>query len=282
MKLLVDCFTVIRPKQWIKNLLVLAAPIASTRFIDYFIEICIAILTFMSASSLGYIVNDWQDREKDRLHKAKKNRPFASESLTSVHFKFLFLILTLITIAGSLYLGFNFALITLAYLLITFLYTFIVKFIPTIEMVWLASGFLIRALAGSILVEVKPTGWFNIAVFFGALFVVANKRFAEKLHSGSNETRAVLWSYDEDFLGSVVNIAASATLLTYCLWVIQEHSNSYLAQLSIFPFVACILLYKSISKHTVSESPEDALISNKPILISAALSCLLMGMVFYL
>jgi decaprenyl-phosphate phosphoribosyltransferase len=226
-------------------------------------------------------VNDWTDRGSDRLHLIKRERPFASGKLSQNYFLVLLISFSLLTGIGALCLGTNFLIITATYLTITLTYTFIIKQIPIIEMIWLASAFLIRALAGSILVEVKPTGWFNITVFFGALFVVATKRYSEKLTVEGQETRKVLRFYDDEVLSSLVNIAASATLLTYCLWVIQEHTGSYLAQVSILPFVSCILLYKNISKTSLAGAPEEVFFSNKPILVSAIISAALLGIVFY-
>jgi decaprenyl-phosphate phosphoribosyltransferase len=180
---------------------------------------------------------------------------------------------------GALALGTHFFLITSVYLMITLTYTFVIKNLPIIEMVWLASGFLVRAIAGSVIVEVRPTGWFNLAVFFGALFVVASKRYSEKLNGNGKEMRKVLQFYDEEILSSIVNVAASTTLLTYCLWVIQEHADSYVAQISILPFVLCILLYKNISKTNIAGTPEEVFIASKPILICVSATVILLGIV---
>jgi len=272
---------VLRPKQWIKNFLILAAPIASTKLTEYYLQVALGFVTFICASSLGYIINDWVDRESDRLHKSKSLRPFASGTLGKTHFLVLFILLSAFTAMGALYLGRNFLLVVVMYLVVTFLYTLVIKNVPIVEMIWLATGFLIRAVAGSILVNTNPTGWFNITVFFSSLFIVACKRFSEKFNSERQGTRKVLEDYDQEVLSSIVNIAASATLLTYCLWVIQEHFNSYLAQISILPFVAFILLYKNISKSALAEAPEDVLLNNKPVLICALISTILFGIVFY-
>jgi decaprenyl-phosphate phosphoribosyltransferase len=230
---------------------------------------------------VGYLVNDWVDRGSDKLHFTKCKRPFASGKLGRKYFLILLTGFSSFTVIGAIFLGVTFFIITFIYLMITLTYTFSIKNLPVIEMVWLASGFLVRAVAGSIIVQVKPTGWFNITVFFGALFLVSAKRQSEKLHFEGKPTRKVIQHYDSEVLSSIINVAASATLLTYCLWVIQEHANSYLAQISILPFVSCILLYKNISKTALAGAPEDVFISNKPILISASISVALLGIVFY-
>lgn len=281
MGILNDSFRVLRPKQWVKNLLVIAAPIASTRLSDYWVQVMVGILSFIGASSMGYLVNDWMDKKVDRLHEKKRFRPFASGNLNRKHYLFLLSVTFILTASGAAFLGRNFLIVLLVYLFITFAYTLIVKHIPILEMFWLASGFLVRAVAGSIIVDVKPTGWFNILVFFGALFVVSTKRLSEKIHSKQSGTRRVLDEYDAEVLSSVVTISAASTVLTFCLWVIQEQSDSYLAQLSILPFVSSIILYKSSSRSSIGEAPEDILLSNKIFFLTSSISCILLGVVFY-
>ena len=275
------CIRALRPKQWMKNLLLLAAPIAAGRLDDYIAIVFIGVVSFICASSLGYLVNDWVDRESDKLSESKSVRPFASGELGIFHFWVLFSILLTITVSGALYLGHKFFVSIFFYLFLTLFYSLKIKLIPIIEMVWLASGFLVRAVSGSFLVEVKPTGWFNITVFFGALFIVSTKRMSEKSHDKGIEIRKVLTYYENEVLNFTVNISAASTILTFCLWVIQEHSESYLAQLSVLPFVTSILLYKSKSKSSAGETPEDIFISNMDLLLTVLVSCALLGIVFY-
>ena len=275
------CLQVLRPKQWLKNLLLLAAPIASARLYDYFFIVLIGVVTFVGASSLGYLVNDWIDRDFDKLSEKKRARPFASGKLGKNHYKILLLITFLITASGAIFLGQKFSIAIFVYLILTLFYSLKIKLMPIIEMVWLASGFLVRAVAGSILVETTPTGWFNITVFFGALFVVSTKRMSEKKYNKGTITRKVLEYYDEEVLSSIVNVSAASTILTFCLWVIQEHPESYFAQLSILPFVSTVLLYKFKSSSSLGETPEDIFISNKDIILVALISCVLLGIVFY-
>ncbi len=125
-------------------------------------------------------MNDWIDKDFDKLSEKKRARQFASGKLGKNHFKTLLLITFMITTSGAIVLGQKFFIAILVYLILTLFYSLKIKLMPIIEMVWLASGFLVRAVAGSILVETKPTGWFNITVFFGALFVVSTKRMSEK------------------------------------------------------------------------------------------------------
>ena len=166
------------------------------------------------------------------------------------------------------------------YLLITLSYTFIVKHIPVLEMVWLASGFLIRALAGSIVIDIYPTGWFVTSVFFGALFMVSGKRIAEFKNSDSANTRRVISAYPDGFLNVVSTMSLSTTIVTYSLWVFQVHPNSLFAQISILPFTFTMLMYLFSCDKGDAESPEKLLFSNRYLLAGITLTSLLLLMVF--
>ena len=156
----------------------------------------------------------------------------------------------------------------IVYLLITISYTLLVKNLPVVEMIWLASGFLIRAIAGSAIIQEAPTGWFVVAVGFGALFIVSAKRLAELKNNHSNLTRIVISQYKENFLNRVLTTSASITLLTYSLWVFQVHPNSVLAQFTILPLTLSILLYSWHSENGDTESPENIIYKDKLIVLS--------------
>ena len=273
--------TALRPKQWVKNLLVIAAPIAAGQFFINLSQIFLGLLSFIFASSLGYLVNDWIDRKFDQKHITKKNRPFASGKLSFRHFSFLVFICFIASASPLFFLPPNFVLSLLIYLLITLSYSFIVKQVPVLEMIWLASGFLIRALAGSAIIDEPPTGWFVTSVFFGALFMVSAKRLAEVTRVGVVTTRKVIRSYPEGFLRSIITMSLSLTIMTYCLWVFQVHPNSIFAQISILPFIFTIMMYFLNCDQGDAETPEKLLFSNKYLVFGMTFTGFLLLMVFY-
>jgi decaprenyl-phosphate phosphoribosyltransferase len=273
--------TALRPKQWVKNVLVLGAPVAAGQLFSNLVQIFLGALSFVFASSLGYLVNDWKDRNSDRQHPTKRSRPFASGKLTFKHFIFLLFICFLLTSIPLLFLSLNFALILLIYLSITLSYSFLFKQVPVLEMIWLSSGFLIRALAGSAIIDEPPTGWFVTSVFFGALFMVSGKRLAELQSLSGVTTRKVIGSYPDGFLKSVITMSLSTTILTYCLWVYQVHPNSIFAQISILPFTFTILVYLLSCNQGDAESPEKLLFSNRYLVFGMILITFLLLMVFY-
>jgi decaprenyl-phosphate phosphoribosyltransferase len=257
-----------RPKQWIKNLLVAAAPVAAGQFGSQLIDISFGVIGFIAASIIGYLINDWRDRESDQNHPKKKYRPFASGKFKFPSLIIILLMSSIILIFTCFILPIKFTFTILAYLVITISYTLLIKTLPVLEMIWLASGFLIRAIAGSTIIQETPTGWFVVAVGFGALFVVSAKRLAELKNNHSNLTRAVISQYNENFLNHVLTTSVSITLLTYSLWVFQVHPNSVLAQFTILPLTLAILLYSWHCENGDAESPETLIYEDKFIILS--------------
>jgi decaprenyl-phosphate phosphoribosyltransferase len=257
-----------RPKQWIKNLLVAAAPVAAGQFGSQITNITFGVIGFTAASIIGYLINDWRDIESDQNHPKKKYRPFASGKLKLPSLIIIFLMSSIILILTCVILPKKFTFTILVYLLITISYTLLIKTLPVLEMVWLASGFLIRAIAGSAIIQEAPTGWFVVTVGFGALFIVSAKRLAELKNNHSNLTRTVISQYNENFLDHVLTTSVSITLLTYSLWVFQVHPNSLLAQFTILPLTLAILLYSWHCENGDAESPETLIFEDKLIILS--------------
>jgi decaprenyl-phosphate phosphoribosyltransferase len=271
-----------RPKQWIKNLLVAAAPIAAGNFFNEIDQIILGVAGFVSASIIGYLINDWLDQEADRLHHRKKFRPFASNQLK---FKSLILLLFLnliFTLNICLLLPLEYSYTVLVYIIVTFSYSFYVKKKPVVEMLWLATGFLIRAIAGSAINKESPTGWFVVSVWFGALFIVSAKRVAELKRDEISHTRQVINNYNHSFLDLVLTSSVSITLLTYSLWVFQAYPGSILAQFTILPFALSIYLYSWHCEIGDAESPENLIYSDKLIIVSAIATVIPLAIVIYL
>jgi decaprenyl-phosphate phosphoribosyltransferase len=270
----------LRPKQWIKNFLVLAAPIASGEFFANFWLAISAFISFVFTSSLGYLANDWRDREADWFHPKKRARPFASGLLGLRHLIFLMMICSVFATIPLFFLPRMFVYVLSAYLLITFSYSYVIKSIPVLEMLWISTGFLIRALAGSVVISQPPTGWFVTTVFFGSLFMISSKRIAETRKFRKTSTRKVISAYPEGFLNATSTMSLGVTITTYCLWVFEVHPESSLAQISILPFAYSVLMYLYCCDKGDAEAPEDLLFSNRYLLISISITILLLFLVF--
>lgn len=271
----------LRPKQWIKNLLVLAAPFASTKLLANFLTLVIALIGFICASIIGYLINDWQDRQRDRLHSIKKKRPFASGELKLFDLVFLLLVSSFGVFITCVIVGETLSQMLILYIGVSVSYTFLIKNIPVLEMFWLAFGFLVRAIAGSYILNETPTGWFVITIFFGSIFLTACKRLSEKESLSSQNSRMVLSSYPVSFLEAVSTIFAGLTAITYSLWVVQEHNSSYYAYFSILFFSCALFSYLLTSFNTQAEEPESALFKNRIVLSMGLATIFTLAWVFY-
>lgn len=265
----------IRPKQWVKNVLVFAAPFAAgTLFAsDNFLKGLLAFIAFISTSSAIYIINDIRDADRDRLHPLKKNRPIASGSI-SVRIAVTFaamLILFSLTLSIA-FLSRSFVYIVILYLVSQTLYIFYIKNIPVLELFLVASGFVLRAIAGGAAATVPLSNWFLTVVAAAALFMVSGKRYGETLNQGnSGETRKVLSSYTIGFLRMVWTVSLSASIAFYALWAVELNTSptSSVALLSAVPFSIALLSYALKVEQGEAEIPEDLIFRDRMLLAVA-------------
>jgi decaprenyl-phosphate phosphoribosyltransferase len=265
----------LRPSHWIKNLLVLAAPffagnLLNSEVVQYEIK---AFIAFCFASSLGYLVNDWRDREIDRQHPRKKHRPFASNELTAAKGFIVALLLIIGLFIIEINMPLSFVLVVNLYLITTISYSLFLKNIPVVELAALSFGFLLRALGGAAAVDLPVSKWFLIVIGFGSLFVGATKRNAEFQKSSERVVRDVLNRYTESFLRLVIKVSMALVLLAYALWVFQIQGQEIWDELSLIPVTLGVLRYASYQESEKAESPES-LILRDPILLSMSVSAL--------
>lgn len=279
----------LRPKQWAKNVLVVAAPFAAGQLLEPSVEanVAVAFVAFCLASSAVYLLNDVRDAPKDRLHPEKKNRPIASGQVapsTAV-------VLAVIALVASL------ALSTLAepallwvivtYLVLQLLYVFGLKNQPVLDLAVIASGFLLRALAGGAATDIAISDWFLLVAGFGSLFVVAGKRYSElvtlEAEGGEvGQTRSSLLSYTSSYLRFVWTVAAAVTVMVYGLWVITVPRESTTATLiSLVPFTLGLLVYALVIDSGKGGEPETAILRNPTLLALGALWVISLGVTLY-
>ena len=279
----------LRPKQWAKNVLVVAAPFAAGRLLEPSVaaNVAVAFVAFCLASSAVYLLNDVRDAPKDRLHPEKKNRPIASGQVapsTAV-------VLAVVALVASL------ALSTLAepallwvivtYLVLQLLYVFWLKNLPVLDLAVIASGFLLRALAGGAATDIAISDWFLLVAGFGSLFVVAGKRYSELVTLEAEEgevgqTRSSLLSYTSTYLRFVWTVAAAVTVMVYGLWVITVPRESTTATLiSLVPFTLGLLVYALVIDSGKGGEPETAILRNPTLLALGALWVISLGVTLY-
>ena len=216
-----------RPAQWIKNLLVFMAPAAAGVLGHWHTTVRVvgAFLVFCVVASGTYLVNDVLDADSDRFHPTKRLRPVASGALRPGVALGTGVGLVAIGIAAALAIGpWGFAVVVASYVGLSIAYSLRLKREPVVELAVVAAGFVLRAIAGGVVAQVHLSNWFLVFTSFAALFVVTGKRYAEHERLGDERGvhRSVLDEYTESYLRSILTIAASVTVATYCLWAFDR------------------------------------------------------------
>jgi decaprenyl-phosphate phosphoribosyltransferase len=217
-----------RPRQWPKNLLVFAAPLAGASLgrnngLGYAL---VAMLAFGCASAAVYLVNDVADVERDRRHPVKRNRPIASGALPAQHAVVLAVLAAMCAVGAGVVIREPLLIATAsAYLCTSFLYSFRLKHVPYVEMLIVASGFLLRVLGGAAATQVKPSGWFLIVCGLGALGVAVAKRYTELTSLGADAVRhrPVMRWYRPLALRVGQVVIGAGMLATYLMWALGEN-----------------------------------------------------------
>jgi len=224
---LVNLARAVRARQWTKNLLVFVAP-ASAGVLSSAKDLLEALATFLifcAAASAVYLVNDVMDASSDRLHPDKRHRPVASGALSSkLALPVAAALMGAAEVAAAFVGPWSLSLVLSVYLGISFAYSLGLKRVPVVELVAVASGFVLRAIAGGVADHVPLSNWMLAVASFGALFVVTGKRSSEHALMGDmgRAHRSVLATYTDSFLRSTLTLTATVTVTAYCLWAFEN------------------------------------------------------------
>lgn len=263
----------LRPRQWIKNLLVIAAAGAAGAFghDDVPVRIGLAFVAFCMLASGLYAINDVRDAAEDRLHPRKRFRPVAAGDLTPQSA----VCLGSTLILGGLVLCAEIrpllTLVGAAYVALTLSYSLVWRHLLLFDIVAIAGGFVLRAVAGGVAPPIALSRWFVLVVTAGAVFVAAGKRHAELLRTIAASTlagrRRVLDGYTETRLRLILGISGAAALIAYVGWAFELPSVNGVPwrPLTIVPFLACIARYRMLVAAGEGESPEELLIHDRPL-----------------
>ncbi|KXZ62234.1 decaprenyl-phosphate phosphoribosyltransferase [Acinetobacter venetianus] len=259
-----------RPKQWIKNLFVLAPLLFAGLFTDFnsIISALTAMLLFCIASSATYILNDLKDIEKDRLHPQKsKTRPLASGAVIPKQAKILMFAFYIFLAISSFFFPLILAVIV-SYLLLNFLYSHYLKHQPVLDIFTIAIGFVLRVYAGAVAINVPVSSWMFITTLCLALYLASIKRRQELTAHGVT-SRKSLESYSLYLLNRYAEMSAIGALLFYSIFVMSERPKLVITiPLVIFG----MFRYWYITDiHNEGESPTDAILSDKQLLITGSL-----------
>jgi 4-hydroxybenzoate polyprenyltransferase len=271
-----------RPKQWIKNVFVVAALIFSFQLMhpEPVLRTALAFLIFCLVSSAVYIMNDWGDRKQDALHPRKRSRPLASGELNPNIALTAIVVILAFTFPLAFLLNWQFGLITLVYFVTQIAYTFLLKHMVIIDVMIVASGFVIRAMAGALAIEVPISPWLYVCVTLLALFQAISKRRHELilLNEGTGSFRKILAEYSPAFLDQMISMVTASTVIAYALYTFTADNlpkpvkDSHLMMLTI-PFVIYAIfryLYLIYQKDE-GGSPEELLLRDRPLLVCIVL-----------
>jgi decaprenyl-phosphate phosphoribosyltransferase len=256
-----------RPRQWVKNVLVLAAPLAAGQLLNSAVlgKAALAFVAFCLVSACVYLINDVRDVEEDRMHPRKRLRPIAAGEISPAAA----LVLAAVTGAAGFTVGFLTSItlgITLAvYLVLQVIYSVFLKHLPVIDLAMVSSGFLLRAIAGGVATDIPLSQWFLLVASFGSLFMVAGKRYSELKDIGADAgTRRSLGRYSQSYLRFVWMLAAAMVLISYSLWAFENRSDPALdipwTALSIAPFTLGLLQYALEVDAGAAGEPEDVVL----------------------
>jgi len=269
----------LRPRQWTKNLVIFAGLIFDGQFLQLtpFLRVLLAALLFCLVSGITYTINDLLDLDADKLHPQKRNRPLASGRLGKRTAIIFIIVLSAISLAGGYLLSPNLALIFVAYTLLILAYSLWLKKIMILDVLVIASGFVLRVLAGlSVITVAYFSPWLFVLTTLLAMYLAFGKRLAELklLETDAINHRKTLDGYTVPLLNQYIMVILTAILITYTFYTFSAHpGQSNYAMMLTLPFVVYGIfryLYLIQSDLTTS-SPEEVLLKDRPLQIAIAL-----------
>jgi decaprenyl-phosphate phosphoribosyltransferase len=259
-----------RPRQWVKNLLVLAAPLAAGRLFEPAIikGAALAFVAFSLASAAVYLVNDVRDVEEDRQHPTKRFRPIAAGELKPATALTLAVVLGVCGLALGFFVALPLGITIFVYVALQLLYSAYLKHLPVVDLAMVASAYLLRAIAGGVATGIPLSQWFLLVAAFGSFFMVSGKRYSEMKSLGSGAgTRRSLTRYSESYLRFAWMMSAVMVLISYSLWAFENRGDGTLGipwtAISIAPFTLALLQYALEVDAGTAGEPEEVVLKDR-------------------
>lgn len=269
-----------RPKQWIKNLLLFAGLIFSKNFFQpqLLTKTIFGFIIFCLLSGVVYIINDLVDIKEDKLHPVKAKRPIASGKISPQNAYLAAIIIGIVGIVASFLIEPLFFLVTVAYLILALLYSIVLKKIVILDVIVIAVGFLLRALAGTVVIGVEISVWLFICVFLLALFIGFSKRRHEivLLESAGERHRKTLAHYSPGVLDQLISVVTASTLVSYILYTVSAETvmkfgTEWLVLTTPFVLYGIFRYLWLVYQKKLGGAPEQSLLLDKPLLIDVIL-----------
>ncbi|TVR23710.1 MAG: decaprenyl-phosphate phosphoribosyltransferase [Ilumatobacter sp.] len=280
-----------RPKQWLKNVLVFAAP-GAAGLLDSGRELGLTLLVFVAfclAASGTYFWNDVLDIDADRAHPTKRRRPIAAGVVSPTIGRVAGVVLLVASLGVAALTGrWQTVAIVAVYIVTTLAYSIWLKHVAVVDLIAIASGFVLRAAAGAVAVDVPMSSWFVLCITFGSLFIVTGKRYAElnELGDGAQVSRATLGSYSLGYLRMVLAVSCGAAILSYCVWAFENKDLSGtdlpFYELSIVPVLTAFLRYALVLEQGHGAAPEEVFASDRVLQLLGLSWIVIYGAAVYL
>lgn len=271
----------LRVPQWIKNLFVFVPLVFSKHLFhpDYFNEVMLGFIAFCFTSSMVYVMNDLVDIEADRNHPVKKNRPLPSGQIKTISAVVIAAILAAAVLFLAMYLNLQFGLVLLGYIIINILYSFLLKHMVIIDIMSIAAGFMLRVLAGALVINVYISSWLILTTLFVSLFLAIMKRRSELglvLVESSTTTRKVLAEYSISFTEQMAAISAAGIIICYALYSVSERTiasvgNEGLVYTTIFVVFGVFRFMYLVYMKSKGENATEVMLTDIPMIINSLL-----------
>ncbi|MCA1645068.1 MAG: decaprenyl-phosphate phosphoribosyltransferase [Chloroflexi bacterium] len=280
----------LRPRQWTKNALLFIALAFTLNLQErsLLLHSVAAFACFCALSSAGYLVNDVSDVEADRAHPTKRFRPIAAGLLPVPFALGLGLVLAVLGLAGAFFINPLLGVLALAYLLLTAVYSTTLKHVVLLDIFAIAGGFVLRAAAGAVAIDVPISPWLYIATLLGALLIALGKRRTELETLGVEAAvghRRNMESYSLEFIDQLILVISSAALMTYALYTFsaenlpRNHSMMLTIPVVLYGLFRYLFLVRD---GDIGASPEELLFRDRPLLVAVAVWAFLAVTILYL
>ena len=288
--LALDLLLSLRPAQWTKNLLVFAGLLFGRRLFDLpsVAAAVSAFAVFCALSGVVYLVNDIVDRDSDRRHPLKAQRPIASGALPVSIAAAAALALAGVGLAGAHAIRPTFGLVAAAYLALQVTYSFALKHIVIIDVLTIAIGFVLRAVGGAVAVDVEIGRWLLVCTILLALFIALAKRRHEIVLLAGDATghRPILGEYTPYLLDQMIGVVTASTLISYIFYTISPETQAkfgtaWLGLTIPFPLYGIFRYLYLVHQREGGGSPADLLLTDRPLLACVALWALVVALIIY-
>jgi 4-hydroxybenzoate polyprenyltransferase len=288
--LAVNLLRSLRPAQWTKNLVIFAGLIFGKKLLDAGAvgDAIAAFIVFCTLSGVVYLVNDLADRESDRRHPLKARRPIASGALPVAVAKGAALAFGGAALVAAYLIGQGFAGVAVAYLVLQLLYSGPLKHIIIIDVLTIAIGFVLRAVAGAVAVHVEISHWLFVCTILLALFLALAKRRQEivLLAEGATTHRPILGEYTAYLLDQMIGVVTASTLIAYVFYTISPETQAkfgtpWLGLTIPYPLYGIFRYLYLVHQREGGGSPADLLLTDRPLLTCVALWALAVAVIIY-